>query len=107
MICGPRITSSPTSPGFASVRPLSSSTILESVPGIGTPMLPVFRTPDNGFMCVTGEASDSPNPSTIRDPVIASKRRNTSCAKGAEPQKTTLHAADIQPFDALVVENCE
>jgi len=63
MICGPVMTSSPSSPTGSSFSPVSMSTILESVSGQGRPMLPIFTVlsvGSSGLQCVTGEDSVRP-----------------------------------------------
>ncbi len=72
------------------MTPSASDTIFASVPGSGSPMLPVLRTPWSGLQCVTGDASDNPKPSTIRAPVSSSKRRVTSLGNGADPEIQAL-----------------
>src|SRR5699024_6444981 len=65
--CGPFIINSPISSAGSS-QPLSS-TILQSVLGSGSPILPTFRLPKGGLRCVDGEDSDNPKPSAIVAPV--------------------------------------
>ena len=61
MTCGPLMMSSPDSPTGISVSPVSTSTILASVEGMGMPMLPSRPSPrKGGLLWVTGEASESP-----------------------------------------------
>jgi len=57
---------------------------------MGSPIDPIFRTPSNGLVCVTGVVSVMPKPSTITAPVAFSKSWMTSTGSGALPEKNPL-----------------
>ncbi len=58
MTFGPRTTTSPACPAGSNWS--VSSTTPTSIPGIGSPTLPAFRTPCSGFSVQTTVHSDSP-----------------------------------------------
>jgi hypothetical protein len=62
MICGPRISSSPSARGVPTGSPVAAPTIFTSVLGTGRPTEPIFAgTPSTvGLRCVTGLASVIP-----------------------------------------------
>ena len=87
MTCGPFTISSPGSPTGISTSPVSTSTILESVLGTGTPILPSRPSPAKvGLKCVTGEASESPYPSKMGLPTWASNERLRGTGNAEPPE---------------------
>jgi len=70
------------------VVPVSKSTTIASVLGIGRPMVPARRSPRIGLQWVTG-ASESPYPSTSLAPVSRSNCSCTGTGRGAAPE---IHA---------------
>src|SRR5699024_11280404 len=82
--CGPRTAISPASPtGNSSSVP--SLTIIASVSGHGTPILPLIRFSQSKLACVTGDDSVNPYPSTNLPLVTFSYCCCTSTCIGAEP----------------------
>ncbi len=77
--------SSPSLPISTSSFPFSRSTILHAVSGIGIPIESILLMPFIGLACVTGDASESPYPSTNLEPVTSTNRFLTLSISGAPP----------------------